>query len=244
MIIEKQVKQLAALEKAIARRAQRLTVLQADQQRELSISESAKERLALDLLRRRDAFSLPVQQLVAMLTHLDMTSVTDPQVMFTSVQPSETESNSGQPASAGSAGLDVTVRISRNASEKNREALSRAGMRWNGKVGRWVGTVDRSRLTELKSVFGDRVKTSQAVEEQQTSAAPASTEQFTVYPAKDSPLEPHQSVVDTGSSSFGGRLGKGGPEASVPISQQTAANTGLPVVPRLPMRPLPRIAGR
>jgi hypothetical protein len=54
--------------------------------------------------------------------------------------------------------VDIFVRLSANTSAAKRRALGAAGLRWNGRVGRWTGKVSASKVESLRAMFGDRVE--------------------------------------------------------------------------------------
>jgi len=65
---------------------------------------------------------------------------------------------SGSAPPSDGAGTLAFVRLSRNASTSNRQALKAAGLRWNGRNAGWTGYVSRAQLAELRRVFGKRVE--------------------------------------------------------------------------------------
>ena len=77
----------------------------------------------------------------------------------------ESIANRSDPAApSGGAGALVFVRLSRNASASNRQALKAAGLRWNGRSAGWTGSVSRAQLAELRCVFGKRVEKPEGVD--------------------------------------------------------------------------------
>jgi hypothetical protein len=50
------------------------------------------------------------------------------------------------------------VKISRNAAPDKRRELSAAGLRWNGRIGRWIGKINQEALEKLRRAFGERVE--------------------------------------------------------------------------------------
>jgi hypothetical protein len=75
-------------------------------------------------------------------------------------------------ASVAPGTIQAVVRLSRNASVSNREALDAAGLRWNGRRERWIGLVSVAQLTELRQVFGKRVEKPGEGEEGQDPGSP------------------------------------------------------------------------
>ncbi|MCW5691665.1 MAG: hypothetical protein KIT48_04815 [Pseudolabrys sp.] len=248
MDVDKQVRRLVRAEAKILERDREIADLQAEQERERSESNAAKERLALAVLRRQGAFELPASRLVALLSGFEVPSLSEQGVIMTPPPPpppplpppSEPEAIDGQQLPT----VDVSVRISRNAAEEKREALSSAGLKWNGRAGRWVGSVGRSDLANLQAVFGDRVATSGTVTDGAISAPtpPAEPEPAgdPVVP-RQSPLPPRQPVADTGPVMSGGEAGGPLQGGAGGAPQGLAATTPLS---RLPARPLPRFVGR
>lgn len=59
---------------------------------------------------------------------------------------------------AEEADIEAFVRIGRNASSSNRQALEMAGLHWHGRQAGWVGVVTTAQLAELRRTFGGRVE--------------------------------------------------------------------------------------
>jgi hypothetical protein len=59
---------------------------------------------------------------------------------------------------AEEADIEVFVKIGRNASSSNRQALEMAGLHWHGRQAGWVGVVSTAQLVELRRTFGGRVE--------------------------------------------------------------------------------------
>jgi hypothetical protein len=59
---------------------------------------------------------------------------------------------------AEGADIEVFVKIGRNASSSNRQALETAGLHWHGRQAGWVGVVTAAQLAELRRTFGGRVE--------------------------------------------------------------------------------------
>lgn len=55
-------------------------------------------------------------------------------------------------------GILVTVKLSANTSDKNKSALRKAGLKWNGRRRSWIGTADAEAQARLRELFGDRVQ--------------------------------------------------------------------------------------
>jgi len=246
MNVDKEIRRIVRAEAAIEERDRRLADMQADQERARDESIAAKEQLVLTILRKRGVFGLPVSQIMALLGAVEMPFDPVRVGIVTSAPPLQTETI-GEPAVAAQANA-VTVRISRNAAEGKRNVLINAGLKWHGKAGRWVGMVDRTRLAELRSVFGERVTISQSIEQTAVSTAALPAEgaiDSDPKLASKSPLEPHQAVSASDVRVSSGELSGAGQEEP-PSSSQAAEMTAslVPAPPRLPMRPLPRLPGR
>lgn len=241
MNVDKEVKRLRKAENAIAERDRKLAVMQAAQEQARDESDAAKERLALILLRRRRVFELPAAQFVALLSHVELPHVAVRGAIIASAPPLEAEEMSKEASRVTADTVEVTVQISRNSGQEKRAVLSRAGLRWNGKSGRWVGKVDRALLAELQSVFGERVATRQLVVETAPAAlaAPVATDEA-VGPS-ETPPEPRQAATDVRLGISGGEAGEAVQEGSAPALPGLAAT--LPPARVLP-RPLPRLGGR
>src|ERR1019366_3904337 len=65
----------------------------------------------------------------------------------------------GSRMSKAEGGMLVTVKLSANTSDKNKSALRKAGLRWNGRRRSWIGAADAEAQARLHQLFGDRVQT-------------------------------------------------------------------------------------
>ncbi len=246
MNVDKEIMRLVRNEAAIEERDRKLAVMQAEQGRAREKSIAAKEQLVLTILRKRGVFGLPVSQIMALLGMVEMPFDPIRVDIVTSAPPLQAETI-GEPAVAAQASA-VTVRISRNAADGKRNVLIHAGLKWNGKAGWWAGMVDRTRLAELRSVFGERVTISPAIE-QTAASSPALPAEAAIDRdprlASESPLEPLQAVSASEVRVSGAELGEAvqeGPPSSSQAAEMTASP--VPAPPRLPMQPLPRLPGR
>lgn len=88
--------------------------------------------------------------------HLDFGSLAI--IDFLSLITKLAETVGDRSASVAPGTIQTVVRLSRNASVSNREALDTAGLCWNGRRERWTGLVSAAQLTELRQVFGKRVE--------------------------------------------------------------------------------------
>lgn len=165
MNINKTVQHLIRAEDAIAERNRKLAALEAEQGRARDENDNAKERLAVALLRERGVFGLPTTQLAALLSNLEVRGVAVHGAIIASARPVQIEANDGKELLGASETVGVRVQISRNTAEAKRDLLIEAGLRWNGKAGRWIGRVDRRSLDELKAGFADRLEIDPETEE-------------------------------------------------------------------------------
>lgn len=65
----------------------------------------------------------------------------------------------GSRMSKAEGGMLVTVKLSANTSDKNKSALRKAGLKWNGRRRSWIGAADAEAQARLHELFGDRVQT-------------------------------------------------------------------------------------
>jgi hypothetical protein len=194
MNVDKYVRQLVKKETAIAKRDRRLSELAEDQERDRVEAAQGREQLALAVLGKRGLLDLPTAQLMEKLSNLDAVAIAGEGLggaIISAPLPAQTVKPVGEPASATSEKIDVTVRISGNAAEAKRTLLSDAGLRWNGKAGRWIGAVDRYRIEELRAVFGDRV----AIKLPEGAVAPSGILPAVVEPATDPAAEASPRIV-------------------------------------------------
>lgn len=249
--VDKELRRLAKAERAIAQRDRKLAALQAEQEQARGESEAGKERLAMTILRRRGVFGLPAEQLATALSNLDIPAAAVRGAIIASASPLQAEASDLQKLPAASETIDVSVQISRNAAEAKRGLLTQAGMKWNGKAGRWIGRVDRRDLDELKAAFGERLTIKSGIEGvgRTAAATPAPNEERpAVAPAAADPSEglPEAclAVPEVEADSSGHEAGDVVQESS-PAALGGQPRSALPPVrPRMPMRPfLPRPAG-
>jgi hypothetical protein len=168
MTIQTEAMRLAKTEQAMARRDHKMNALAAQQEQSFSEVAEAKAALALAILRERGVLDLPSVQLTTLLSSLDISTA---KAVHGAIIAAAPEASAERPVPSDAA-VSVSVQLSHNAAETKRNLLTDAGLRWNGKAGRWVGMVDRSHVTELEAAFGDRV--SVKPEAQSADAAPGS----------------------------------------------------------------------
>ena len=65
----------------------------------------------------------------------------------------------GSRMSKAEGGMLVTVKLGPNTSEKKKDALHKAGLKWNGRRRLWIGAADAEAQARLRELFGDRVQT-------------------------------------------------------------------------------------
>jgi hypothetical protein len=242
MNVDKEIRRVVKAEAAIEERDRRLADIQAEQDRARDKSIADKEQLVFAILRKRGVFGLPVSQLLALLARIEMPCSPVGVDIVMSAPPLQTETIR-EPAAA--AQTNVTVRISRNAADGKRNVLIDAGLKWNGKAGSWGGLVDRARLAELWSIFGERVTISRAIEQTAASTAALPSEAAIDRDpqlASESLLETLQGVSASDVRVSSGEAGQEEPPSSWQAAEMTASLVPAPL--RLPMRPLPRLPGR
>lgn len=159
--------------------------------------------------------------------------------IITSAPPVQVDQNSGVETPAVSGSVDVTVKISSNCAEAKRKLLDHAKLKWNGKDGWWIGSVDRSHLAELRAVFGERLTIAPAGET--AVVAPAAAEPIVEVDANDtvealSDARQASSEADAGIS--GGDAGEAVQDDIPAVSGGPAAGALPPVRPRTPVRPV------
>lgn len=238
MNVDKEVRRLVKAEKALAERACKLAAMQAEQQKEQSVSDAAKESLVLKMLRQRGIFNLPAEQLIALVSRLDLPATVVHDAIIASAPPLQAEETRHEPLPETTDTVEITVQISRNAGEEKRAVLNRAGLRWNGKAGRWVGKVDRTVLAELQAAFGERVAIRQVAAESAPAAPPKPVAADEPASPSETPPEPRQATGGTGPGISGGGDVEAVQEGPAPTLQGGAAT--LPPARVFP-RPLPRM---
>jgi hypothetical protein len=242
MNVDKELRRLAKAEKAIAARDRKLAAMQDEQVQARGASDAAKERLALTMLRQRGVFDLSAGQLMALLSGVTPAVAMVHGAIVTSAPPVHAEENGGVETSAVPGSVDVAVKISRNAAEAKRDLLSRAGLKWNGKAGQWIGTVDRSRVSELQAVFGERVAIKFAPEHEAPVVTPAPAEPVVVPDAagaSEALPEARQAVSEANAGISGGDAGEAVRDDTPAVSGGPAAGALPPVRPLTPVRPVP-----
>ncbi len=239
MNVDKEVRRLVNAENAMAERDRKLAALLAEQEHARGDSDAAKERLALAMLRQRGVFDLPASQLVTLLSTFDVSVTAVHGAIITSAPPSQTEQKAHEPP-VSSETVDVRVQISRNVAEAKRDLLVRSGLRWNGKAGQWIGSVDRSHVAGLLTVFGERVAIKPSIEAAATPAISPAPDELAVAPDAEAPSEAapeaRQAASDAGPGISDGEAGEavregfpaapGGPGSALPV------RLGVPRLPR------------
>jgi hypothetical protein len=230
----------------IADRDREIATLQAQQTQARHASAAAKERFAVALLRERGALDLPAEALVALLSPLDVDGDATRDAVAAKAPPLQAEADDGPdkvaPAEANEV-VAVTVRITRNVGRDKRGQLTAAGLRWNGRLARWVGQVDRRRHGELVVAFGDRVSITGVAGDAGPAVIPtAATGPDTpvgVPPVASSPAtagEARQAASDAAGGTFATEDGEAARAGSPAAEDRPPAPT--PPRPRPPMRPM------
>jgi hypothetical protein len=106
--------------------------------------EARVEAVLLETIRKLGIARLPIGEVLTILKQLA-------EIQNMPVPASES-------AGAASDSVEVTVKISRNAAPDKRRELSAAGLRWNGRIGRWTGKINQEALEKLRRAFGERVE--------------------------------------------------------------------------------------
>jgi hypothetical protein len=106
--------------------------------------EARVEAVLLETIRKLGIARLPIGEVLATLDEVA-------KIQNVPVPASE----SVGPASGN---VEVFVKISRNAAPDKRRELSAAGLRWNGRVGRWIGKINPEAREKLSRLFGERVE--------------------------------------------------------------------------------------
>jgi hypothetical protein len=106
----------------------------------------------LDTAKRLNIAQLPVASILAALEDLAQSACEDRPV----ANPGGTSANTSDDPRPGL--VEAFVRLTRNRSAANREALESAGLRWNGRSAGWSGRVTPEALERLRGIFRDRVE--------------------------------------------------------------------------------------
>jgi hypothetical protein len=141
------LKEIEGSQVALARLRDQRAHLETEILRLEAVQEARVEDTILETIRRLGILRLPIGQVLAALEQLaDVQNVPVPV-------------SEGVVALAGPppGDIEVFVKLSRNASLGNRRELSAAGLRWNGRVGRWTGKISADTLEKLRRMFGERV---------------------------------------------------------------------------------------
>jgi hypothetical protein len=184
--IEKQIRSLEKLDDVILRDEHRLAETSAQLRQKRADAITARESLALDVLRDSGVLELPPGEIVDLLSSLKVPSEAEhagipsaPPDASTAKAEKATErakiprpamaakechgSRGSQPASDTGGAVHVVVKISRNVAAEKERVLKRARMRWSGKAGHWHGEVSAEVAERLRTSFAERVTVQSAV---------------------------------------------------------------------------------
>jgi hypothetical protein len=173
----------------------------------------------VDTAKRLNVGQLPVASILRALDELARSASGDRPVL----NARGTSANASDGSDRGL--IEVFVRLTRNTSETNREALESAGLHWNGRSAGWTGRVAPETLERLRGIFKERVQVgadagrSAAVSRGEANGSPVDTE------AKGASLAVPEEPVEA--------------ETIVPAAEpeDVSAAALLPTPFRLPLRP-------